>query len=129
MLDYKQLKELLWNCSNGIIANNFGGSASVEVDYHLSFYGNTNIFNSGNVCYEGSMSNYVNTVTNFRGVSQSNVATTTELTDITSNVNTMNKQDGTCVFNTTTNQPVWASGRTAGSVWYDATGATAHTPT
>ena len=57
------------------------------------------------------------------------VATTTELEDITDVINTSPlKIDGFCVWNTTTNQPVWSISNTDGAVWADATGATAHTP-
>lgn len=56
------------------------------------------------------------------------VTTTTALNDITNIINTEDKFDGGMVFNTTTNIPVWATGNTAGAVWVDATGATAHTP-
>jgi hypothetical protein len=56
------------------------------------------------------------------------VATTTQLADITDAVNTVGKEIGLSYFNTTTGLPVWAVGATAGSVWVDATGATAHTP-
>jgi hypothetical protein len=60
---------------------------------------------------------------------RSSVVTTTNLADITHAVNTnAGKQLGTWVFNTTTGLPVWAAGSADGSVWLDATGATAHTP-
>ena len=53
---------------------------------------------------------------------------TTDLEDISSRVNTDNKVEGRMFFNQTTNKPCYAAGSTAGSVWVDATGATAHTP-
>lgn len=53
---------------------------------------------------------------------------TTSLEDVTHAINTTDKRTGLMVYNTTTNKPVWADGTTAGSVWVDATGATAHTP-
>ena len=56
-------------------------------------------------------------------------ATTAELDDITSTINTSaSKVTGYSVFNTTTGAPVWATGAAAGSVWNDATGAVANTP-
>jgi S-adenosylmethionine hydrolase len=56
-------------------------------------------------------------------------ATTAELVDITHDINTRSvKKAGYEVFNTTTQAPVWAEGSTAGDVWNDATGTTAHTP-
>lgn len=56
-------------------------------------------------------------------------ATTTELEDVTDNINTSPlKIEGYQVFNSTTNIPVWATGNVAGNVWVNATGATAHTP-
>lgn len=55
--------------------------------------------------------------------------TTAQLVSITNNVNTsVNKQEGTMVFNETTNRPVWAVGSADADVWVDATGATVHTP-
>ena len=57
-----------------------------------------------------------------------NVFTTTNIEDISARVNTEGKHDGKMVFNTTTNKPVYATGSTAGAVWVDATGSTAHTP-
>lgn len=57
-----------------------------------------------------------------------NVFTTTIIEDISSRINTEGKHDGKMIFNTTTNKPVYATGATAGAVWVDATGATAHTP-
>ncbi len=53
---------------------------------------------------------------------------TTLLEDITADINTINKYERKMIFNTSTNKPVWATGSTAGAVWVDATGATAHTP-
>ena len=61
--------------------------------------------------------------------SDGRTSTTTNLADITHAVNTGDqKVAGHCVFNTTTSQPVWSVGAADGSVWVDATGATAHTP-
>ena len=57
------------------------------------------------------------------------LATTTELEDITDAVNTTtDKRQGAVRYNTTTNKPVYAIGSADGSLWVDATGATAHTP-
>lgn len=55
-------------------------------------------------------------------------ATSTELEDITDAINTDNKYIGKPVWNTTTGRPVYAVSSTAGGVWNDATGTTAHTP-
>jgi len=56
-------------------------------------------------------------------------ATTTELADITDAINTgARKVAGFEVFNTTTSIVVWAVGAADGSLWLNATGATAHTP-
>ena len=55
--------------------------------------------------------------------------TTTNLADITHAINTSAaKVEGSIIFNTTSNQPVYAVGNADGDVWVDATGATAHTP-
>ena len=57
------------------------------------------------------------------------VATTSELEDITHEINTSAyKIDGFQVWNTTTNKIVIAVGSANSSVWYDATGSLAHTP-
>jgi hypothetical protein len=57
-------------------------------------------------------------------------ATTTQIEDTTADVNTRaEKRAGWMVFNITTGQPVWAVNSGALSVWNDATGATAHSPT
>lgn len=54
---------------------------------------------------------------------------TADIEDATHPVNTSNtKTEGFMVFNTTTNQPVYATGDAATSTWADATGTTAHTP-
>lgn len=55
-------------------------------------------------------------------------ATTADLIDAGSDANTADKFTGKRLFNTTTNKPVYAAGPAATSVWVDATGATAHTP-
>lgn len=63
------------------------------------------------------------------GIVGTNVtAASTSLESITHPVNTTDKLLGKQVYNTTTGKTVAASGTTAGSVWKDATGATAHTP-
>jgi len=55
-------------------------------------------------------------------------STTTALVDIGNAINTAGKVIGKEVFNTTTGLPVWAVGTTAGALWNNATGTTAHTP-
>lgn len=55
-------------------------------------------------------------------------STTAALAAIGNAINTTGKVTGKMVFNTTTSKPVYALGATAGSVWVDATGVTAHTP-
>jgi len=55
--------------------------------------------------------------------------TTARLEDATDSANTASyKTEGTVVFNTDTNKPVYATGSTDNSTWVDATGSTAHTP-
>lgn len=61
-------------------------------------------------------------------VGQLATSTTTNLTDIAHAINTANKVAGKTVYNTTTKKLVTADGATAGAVWVDATGSTAHTP-
>jgi hypothetical protein len=57
------------------------------------------------------------------------VTTTTDLTNITHEINTSSyKQKGLCVWNDTTNKPVWATDDQDGSPWADATGTNVHTP-
>jgi len=56
------------------------------------------------------------------------VATTAQLVDIAHPINTVGKQQGLQVFNTTTNKPVYATGTAAATVWVDASGATTHAP-
>jgi len=51
-----------------------------------------------------------------------------QLNDISSSTNVINKTIGLMVYNVTTNKPLWADGSDPGSVWVDATGAVAHTP-
>lgn len=56
-------------------------------------------------------------------------ATTAQLADVTHAVNTSaQKVEGACVFNSTTNLPVYAAGNADADVWVDATGSTAHSP-
>lgn len=55
--------------------------------------------------------------------------TTAEIEAVGGEVNTTHKVTGLMIYNTTTNKPVWADGSSAASVWVDATGATAHSPT
>ena len=55
-------------------------------------------------------------------------STTAALAAIANVVNTVGKYAGKTLYNTTTKKVVTADGATAGSVWVDATGATAHTP-
>lgn len=54
--------------------------------------------------------------------------TTTALAAIGNAINTTDKYAGKTVYNTTTKKLVTADGATAGAVWVDATGTTAHTP-
>ena len=55
--------------------------------------------------------------------------TSTELNDITDDVNTSNaKQPGFMVWSLTLNKPLWAVGSADGDVWVDAAGTTVHTP-
>lgn len=56
-------------------------------------------------------------------------ATTAELEDITSDINTKDKTIYKQVMNTDTVKPVWAAGISDSSTWRDATGSVAHTPT
>jgi hypothetical protein len=56
------------------------------------------------------------------------IITSASLEDISHAINITNKTTGLCVYNVTTNKPVWSDGTTAGAVWVDATGSTAHTP-
>ncbi len=62
-----------------------------------------------------------------RKVGQSQTFTTTQLADVSAQVN-LEKFEGKEVWNTTTGQPVWAFGPLAGDVWVNADGTTAHTP-
>jgi len=55
-------------------------------------------------------------------------AVTTDLVDIDHAINTTNKIAGKMVYNTTTGLPVFAVDGTAGGLWKNAAGATAHTP-
>ena len=55
-------------------------------------------------------------------------ATTAQLIDKTSNVNTLQKSAGRQVWNSTTGKPVWATGSGTTDTWKDATGTLAHTP-
>ena len=55
-------------------------------------------------------------------------STTVLLEDITDDINTVDKIQARTVYNTTTKKTVTADSATAGAVWVDATGATAHTP-
>jgi len=56
-------------------------------------------------------------------------STTAALADVANAINTgVGKIEGTMVFNTTTNKPVWAVGNADADVWVDATGSTAHSP-
>jgi hypothetical protein len=64
-----------------------------------------------------------------RGNSWDSVTSTTAaLAAIANPINVNGKFIGKTVYNTTTKKPVWADAATAGGVWVDATGATAHTP-
>jgi len=56
------------------------------------------------------------------------VATTVQLVDIEAAINTTGKFQGKMVFNTTTNQPVFAVSSAAAGVWVDAMGDTEHAP-
>jgi hypothetical protein len=65
----------------------------------------------------------------FGGYIQPNTSTTAALVAIANAINTdAGKIAGSMVFNTDTNSPVYAGGDTDGALWYDGTGALAHTP-
>jgi len=55
-------------------------------------------------------------------------ASSTELNDIASKWNTVNKREGTWYFNTTVNKPVYSVGTSAASVWNDSAASTVNTP-
>lgn len=55
-------------------------------------------------------------------------STTAALAAIGNAINTVDKYVGKPVFNTTTSKTVYAVGATAGALWLDHAGATAHTP-
>ena len=55
-------------------------------------------------------------------------STTAALAAVGNAINTTGKYQGRVVYNTTTKKLVTADGATAGSIWVDATGVTAHTP-
>ena len=60
---------------------------------------------------------------------QNRTATTAQLADITHAVNTdAGKIQGSVVYNTTTDNPVWAVGNADGSIWVNGIGTTVHTP-
>ena len=56
-------------------------------------------------------------------------ATSTELDDISADINTSGKSQFKQVGNTTTNRLMYASGSSANDVWLYMDGSTAHTPT
>jgi uncharacterized protein YjbJ (UPF0337 family) len=62
------------------------------------------------------------------GYVQLTTATTTQIADATSTVNTVGKAAGTIVFNTTLGTLKIATGATATSTWVNADGTTAVTP-
>jgi len=62
------------------------------------------------------------------GYIQLRTATTTQIADATSTVNTVGKAAGTIVFNTTLGTLKIATGATATSTWVNADGTTAVTP-
>ena len=62
------------------------------------------------------------------GYIQLRTATTTQIADATSTVNTVGKAAGTIVFNTTLGTLKIATGSTATSTWVNADGTTAVTP-
>lgn len=55
-------------------------------------------------------------------------ATQSQLRDISNAVNTQDPRGGQMVWDSTNGKPVWKLLDSAGAVWRDATGATAHTP-
>lgn len=89
---------------------------------------------SGDLYYDKTTTTYFQKTTDtgntgWEILHQTVTATTAELTDITDTVNTsILKRAGYQVFNSTTSKPVWSVGSADGSLWVDATGATAHTP-
>jgi len=70
----------------------------------------------------GNIGNGVRLVENIR------TETATNFKDITAAVNTLQKQAGQQVWDSTNLQNVWAAGGSAGSVWVDGSGTTVHTP-
>jgi hypothetical protein len=55
-------------------------------------------------------------------------STTTNLADVTHQINTVDKFAGKMVYNTTTGLPVFAAGSAAADLWKTAAGETAHSP-
>ena len=78
---------------------------------------------TGNVT--GTVTGNVDSTT---GYVQLTTATTTQIADATSTVNTVGKAAGTIVFNTTLGTLKIATGATATSTWVNADGTTAVTP-
>ena len=56
------------------------------------------------------------------------LATTAELASAVSAVNTVNKVQGAVVYNTDTDNPVYAAGPASDDIWVDGIGSTVHSP-
>ena len=55
-------------------------------------------------------------------------ATSSQLNSSANPINTTGKLIGLMVYNTTTNNPVWATGTAPSDIWVDGVGTTAHIP-
>jgi hypothetical protein len=69
-----------------------------------------------------------NTFDGVLGADSHEMATTAQLNAKTSAINTVGKTTGKAVYNTTTGRFVYSTGTTDVSVWNDAVGTAAHTP-
>lgn len=133
--------------SGGNGGSNTGGALDLYGSSHASTPGDFRLRSSNEVVVEWDESTgtiTISTATGSKTVAliinsdQSNqpvsfrppLETTTNLEDITHAINTAaSKVQGTMVYNSTTDNPVYAVGNANDSVWVDGAGTTVHTPT
>jgi hypothetical protein len=99
------------------------GMSHDGTDFNFAF------INTNDVNFTGALVYYFDDRVNLGSYLQLATATSTNLNDVTHAINTnTGKIQGAVVYNTTTDNPVYATGSTDAAVWVDGAGTTVNTP-
>ncbi len=89
----------------------------------------TSVTDNEVLAYDSSSAKWINQTAQEAGITQLPTETSTNLDDVGHAVNTgALKIQGTVIYNSTTDNPVYAVGNAAADIWVDGAGTTVHSP-